>query len=412
MVSIATLFRRFSAKKILIAGDCMLDRYTFGISKRISPEAPVPVVLVDRQENRAGGAGNVALNVAALGMQPMLLGRVGMDPAGCALREALSKQQIDTRWLIDEPSYYTPQKERLIASAQQVVRIDYERFSELSSKSEAMLIAALPEILADVSLVAISDYAKGFLSPRLLRALIDAARKAGIAVLVDPKGNNLQKYRGATLLKPNLGEALAAAGFSSSLEEAASHILRQTEVDVLMVTRSEAGISLFYPDGRQEDHPVQAREVKDVTGAGDTVLAMLAAAMACGISLSDATQLANTAAQVAIEKVGCVTVSLSDVARRMIDQQAHHKIFDDEHISVLQQALAGKKVVCINLAAPSELNHTFFTKLHAAARDGNEVVVCVAPSAADELVSTLVSFKEVSYLLMTNQPDLLASSLL
>lgn len=304
---------RILPKKVLVAGDFMLDRYTFGKSTRISPEAPVPVVTVDREEERAGGAGNVALNLISLGMKAQVLGRVGDDAAARALLSSLADEGVDTSWLISEAGYTTPQKVRLIASNQQVARIDYEKITPLGASYEDELIAQIPEMLQNVSCVAISDYGKGFLTVRLLRALIDQARRNNIPVIADPKGKDFTKYSRATCLKPNLSEARAAMPLCDTLRDAAQQILQNTQVDVLMVTKSEEGISLFYPDGKEDLFPVEAKEVKDVTGAGDTVLAMLAAAYSNDIPIREGAQLANIAAQVAVQRIGCARVSLSEV---------------------------------------------------------------------------------------------------
>lgn len=312
--SLGHLFCKLQKKAILVAGDFILDRYTFGRCTRISPEAPVPIVCVDREEEKAGGAGNVVVNLLTLGMDPIPFGRVGNDGAGRSLNAALQNEGINTQFLVTENGFQTPLKVRLLASGQQLTRIDYEKPRALQPETEMQLVAMIPDMLAQVDLVAISDYAKGFLTPLLLSTLITLARKSGIPVISDPKGTELSKYAGSSVLKPNLSEAYAAAPACTQLSDVALHILQKAKVDVLMITRSEAGISLFYPDGTQTDHPAVPREVKDVTGAGDTVLAVLACALANGIDIHDATQLANVAAAVAVERLGCARVSLSEIA--------------------------------------------------------------------------------------------------
>jgi len=412
MVTLAHVFNSLRTKRVLVAGDFVLDRYTFGKAKRISPEAPVPVVLVEREEAKPGGAGNVVLNLLSMGMKPACLGRVGRDPAGELLRKELEQEGACTAFLVEENGFYTPHKTRVIASNQQIVRIDSEPFLPMSKSQEENILAKIPEIVAQVDLVAISDYAKGFLSERLLATLIQAARARGITVISDPKGTDFKKYAGSSILKPNLSEALAMAPAGcQNLLEISRHIFNIVNVDALMVTRSEAGISLFYPEGRQEDYAVEAREVKDVTGAGDTVLAMLSCALANELPLAEATQLCNLAAQVAVEKVGCARVTLSEVARRLIDMHAHHKIFAEEHLAALKQALSGHPFFLLGLESSKTLDAQLLKSVRqvAASTPHELVVALMGPSPDEELVSSLAALKDVDYLFLTpkNQASLI-----
>ncbi len=406
MVTLTKVFNSLQPKRVLVAGDLLLDRYTFGKAKRISPEAPVPVVLVERTEERAGGAGNVILNLISMGMKVVCLGRVGDDDAGRHLVTSLLEEGASVEGLVTERGFHTPHKTRVIASSQQIVRIDHEMPKELSQETEREVIGLLPKLLAHVDLVAISDYAKGFLTPKLLQALIQAAKKHAIPVISDPKGTDFTRYAGSTILKPNLSEALASADpRCKTLLDVAKDIFKKVSVDTLLITRSEAGISLFYPEGRQEDFPVEPREVKDVTGAGDTVLAMLACALANKLSLDEATQLANIAAQVAVERVGCTRVTLSEVARRLIEQHANHKIFDEEHVAALRQALHGGKCFLFGLNAERELDASLLKSVrHAASATKQELVVAIMGKAPDEeLVASLASLNCVDYLLLTHK---------
>ncbi len=406
MVTLAHVFNSLQAKTVLVAGDLVLDRYTFGVAKRISPEAPVPVVLVEREEERPGGAGNVMLNLISMGMKVICLGRVGDDLVGKALTQSLANEGADVAGLFVEKSFHTPYKTRVIASSQQIVRIDHEPANTLSVDTENQVLQAIPNLVASCDLVAISDYAKGFLSTKVLSCLIAAAKKRGIPVVSDPKGNDFTRYGGSTILKPNLSEAYAAAPSScKSLLDVSNHIFKSVAVDTLLITRSEAGISLFYPEGRQEDYPVQPREVKDVTGAGDTVLAMLACSLANKLSLAEATQLANIAAQVAVEKVGCARVTLSEVARRLIEIHANHKIFAEEHLAALRQALNGNKFFLFGLDVSHELDSKLLKSLRQAAEStSRELVVAVMGASADaELVASLASLNCVDYLFLTHK---------
>lgn len=406
MVTLAHVFNSLQAKTVLVAGDLVLDRYTFGKAKRISPEAPVPVVLVDREEERAGGSGNVVLNLLSMGMKAICLGRVGDDLAGRALINALQQEGADTAALFVEKSFHTPHKTRVIASSQQIVRIDHEPSKELSKETEEQVLAAIPALVARADLVAISDYAKGFLSQKVLSTLIAAARKKGVPVISDPKGNDFKRYEGSTILKPNVSEAFAAVPSScTTLLDASKCIFKDVNVDTLLVTRSEAGISLFFPEGRQEDYPVTVREVKDVTGAGDTVLAMLACALANKLSLAEATQLANLAAQVAVEKVGCARVTLSEVARRLIELHANHKIFAEEHLAALLQALNGNKFFLFGLDASKHLDSQLLKSVRQAAESTKQelVVAIMGQTPDEELVASLASLNCVDYLFLTHK---------
>ena len=346
MVKLAELFRCLTASRIAVIGDFMLDRYTIGKAKRISPEAPVAIINVQKEEQRAGGAGNAVLNLVSLGADTIPIGRLGADTSGTALRELFDNENIPTHGLFIEPGHLTPVKNRIIADAQQIVRVDHEIVRPLSERMEQQVIEALPSLLAGVNIIAISDYGKGFLTPTLIAAIIDYANTMGCPVIVDPKGVDFSKYRGATIIKPNLSEVYAAAQMTreAPIELAAAKVLKTAEAQVLMVTRSEDGISLFYPDGKQIDFPVQIHEVKDVTGAGDTVLAMLVYALASGLDVVQSVPLCNLAAGIAIEHFGCARVTLSDLADRLLKQGRDNKVFSVEQLGILKQALNGKNI--------------------------------------------------------------------
>lgn len=314
----------FKRKKILIAGDLMVDLYTMGEVQRISPEAPVPVVRVIEEIRRPGGAGNAALNLLSLGMDVSIFGRVGKDEGGSQFLHAMQQELINTDGIFVDPSFQTPLKNRMIAAGQQLLRVDYETPAPLSAFMEKEAIEKLPALLEEVSVVAISDYAKGFLTPSLLAALIKEAKLRHIPVIVDPKGIDFSRYRGATVLKPNLSEAITASGLSleTPIDEVAEHLLERLIVDSLMITRSQHGISLFCRKEGRRDFPAHVHEVKDVTGAGDTVLAVIAASMANAISLDEAAKLANVAAGLAIEHVGCARISLAELTARLVEKES------------------------------------------------------------------------------------------
>ncbi len=304
----------FKSKKILVAGDFMLDIYTSGAVRRISPEAPVPILLVKEERRVPGGAGNTILNLVSLGMEVVAVGRVGNDQAGRDFLAALADENVDTRGIFVDDSFQTPQKNRMMAGGQQIVRIDYEEIKPLSMRLYEQVKSQLPQLLKDIDMIAISDYAKGFLIPALLQAIISY----DVPVIVDPKGFNFTRYWGAMLLKPNLGEAFAAAGLGmeATLDEVADVLLEG--VKNLMITRSEEGISLFSKEGGRRDFPALVHEVRDVTGAGDTVLAVVTAALANGYTLDEASKMANAAAAIAIECLGCARVTADQIRKAVV----------------------------------------------------------------------------------------------
>ncbi len=365
MVRLVGQLSRISPGKVLVAGDFLLDTYTIGKVSRISPEAPVAVLHVSREEHRPGGAGNVVLNLLALGMQVCAVGRIGTDSSGQLLRQALQDNGADVSFILNQSDYPTPLKTRIIAENQQLVRVDREANTPLSLELEDYLIANLEAILEGVKVVAISDYGKGFFNTRVLSTLIAEARRRGIPTIADPKGIDFNRYSGATIIKPNLSEARSAAGLpaETSLEEVAERVLELSNADVLMITRSQDGISLFFSEGEREDFPVQMREIKDVTGAGDTVLAMLTCGLASGLTISEATELSNLAAGIAIERFGCAQISIADLAKRLLEFDVRNKVFDEEHLFALQHALAGKQMAVVGLHSSEGLSAATFAHL-------------------------------------------------
>lgn len=305
----------FTKKRILVVGDFMLDLYSIGEVQRISPEAPVPVLRIFEQSHRPGGAGNTLINLISLGMQAIPLGRVGWDDGGDQFIRDLTEEGVDVSFILRDPTFKTPLKNRMIASNQQLMRVDFETPSHLSHDLEKQIVTFLPKLLKQIDIVAISDYAKGFLTCTLLQKLIKEACDLKIPVIVDPKGRDFSRYKGASLIKPNLSEALAAAGLGveAPLEQVAEKILHQVDIQTLMITRSQEGISIFEKKKMRQDFPARIHEIKDVTGAGDTVLAVVAAALANKMDLSKAAHLANIAAGLAIERIGCARISLDDL---------------------------------------------------------------------------------------------------
>jgi rfaE bifunctional protein kinase chain/domain len=304
----------FGAARVLVAGDVMLDRYWFGDVSRISPEAPVPVVLVQRTEERPGGAANVARNVTALGAACRLLSVVGDDEAGRSLERLLGESRVDSS-LHRDPGFTTTVKLRVVGHQQQLLRIDFER-----APGEEALDAKLDEyrrLVAQADAVVLSDYGKGTLAH--VQRMIEAARSLGKPVLVDPKGSDYERYRGATLLTPNRSEFREVAGRwkdEADLERRAQQLRAELDLEALMVTRSEEGMSLFTAKESRHEQ-TRAREVYDVSGAGDTVIAVLALMVGGGAPLSEAMRVANHAAGIVVAKLGTAVVHPEELAESL-----------------------------------------------------------------------------------------------
>lgn len=299
------------ACRVLVVGDVMLDRYWYGAVDRISPEAPVPVVRVEREEERLGGAANVALNVKVLGAQVTLLTVVGQDEPARKLRALLHERGVDTA-LRDDPQLHTIVKLRVIGRAQQLIRVDFE--NEPDHELLGQMLDAFAEQLPRHDLVLFSDYGKGGLThiPRM----IELARAAGKPVLIDPKGRDYRRYAGASVITPNRAELAQVTGAWSDEAELARKVAQlraEIGVGAVLLTRSEEGMSLFEAAGVSHE-PARAREVFDVTGAGDTVIATLAVLMAAGLPLSPAMRLANKAGGIVVGKFGTATVSYEELS--------------------------------------------------------------------------------------------------
>jgi len=306
----ADLRARLRLARVLVVGDAMLDRYLFGEVERISPEAPVPVVRVTREEHRLGGAANVALNVKALGPGVMLITVVGEDESARTLEGLLKTQAVEVT-LGRDPKLFTCVKLRVIGRAQQLVRVDFE--NQPDHEVLADMLSDFVRVLPQYDAVLFSDYGKGGLThiPRM----IELARAAGKPVLVDPKGDDYGRYAGATVITPNRAELAQVIGgwkTEGQLEQRVQRLRESHRLAGVLLTRSEEGMSLFDASGHLHV-PAQAREVFDVTGAGDTVIATLAAMLACGMSLRDAMPIANRAGGIVVGKFGTATVSYEEL---------------------------------------------------------------------------------------------------
>lgn len=299
-----------TAARVLVVGDVMLDRYWFGDVNRISPEAPVPVVRVERSEARPGGAANVARNISALRAKATLLSVVGKDEAADSLRGLLHEEGVDAR-LHGDGTLSTTVKLRVIGRQQQLLRIDFENTPTHEVLTE--VLEAYRKALPDHDIVVLSDYGKGGLAH--VQQMIDLARALGKPVLVDPKGEDYTRYRGATLLTPNRSELRQVVGKwrdEADLVARAQALREELALDALLVTRSEEGMTLFRAQGATHEG-TRAREVFDVSGAGDTVIATLAVMLASGCELADAMRLSNHAAGIVVGKLGTATVTLEEM---------------------------------------------------------------------------------------------------
>ncbi|WP_028292004.1 bifunctional D-glycero-beta-D-manno-heptose-7-phosphate kinase/D-glycero-beta-D-manno-heptose 1-phosphate adenylyltransferase HldE [Oceanobacter kriegii] len=339
----------FHTARVLVCGDVMLDRYWHGPTSRISPEAPVPVVKIHDSENRAGGAGNVALNIACLGASTQLLGITGKDDNGQQLQSLLQQAGVECHFL-QHPHHPTITKLRIISRQQQLIRLDFEEAFHATDLTS--LYNDFDQQVANAGVVILSDYGKGSLSNP--QRLIESAQRAGVPVLVDPKGTDFERYRGATLITPNLSEFEAVVGScpdDDTLVAKGQALLQEYDLEAVLVTRSEKGMTLIRKDQTPFHLPTRAREVYDVTGAGDTVISVLAASLAAGASMEHATALANTGAGVVVGKLGTATVTTEEL-RSELRSESHQGagVFAEDALAQLVEEARrrGEKLVMTN----------------------------------------------------------------
>lgn len=334
-----------SQAQVVCVGDVMLDRYVLGSAHRISPEAPIPVLNYSHSHCNPGGAANVAANLSALGARVNLFGRVGKDQAAEDLRFALSKfQSVQANLLLDE-SIPTTEKTRFVVGGQQLLRVDRELSVSVTSQQAEEMSASLQIALQSAGVLILSDYAKGMLPKEFCQALIQIAYKAQVPVMVDPKGTDYSKYKGASLLTPNLSELQAAVGHSvagdAQVVAAATNLMQQFDIQAVLVTRSADGMTLVNPANPEGLHiRSTARDVSDVSGAGDTVIAALALGIACDLTAAESAHIANVAAGVSVAKHGTVQVTLDEVKKEigasLSDPQTSAEFFSDINSLSLQ----------------------------------------------------------------------------
>jgi len=341
--------------KLLIIGDLMIDRYLWGSCERISPEAPVQVINVENESTVLGGAGNVINNLNALGAQVDVISVIGDDNTSNELKDLLTEIEIDTQYLIAQQERMTSKNSRIIASQQQVVRYDCESTDAISNDSQRAIIQTYQKIINDYDMVLLSDYGKGVLTNDLTQSLINIANENNKKVLIDPKGLDYSKYKGAYLLTPNKKEASEATQVDIkddvSLVKAISQLKSECDLGVSLITLSEQGVAIY--DDELRIHPTVAREVFDVTGAGDTVLSSLGFALACGYDIDSAVEFSNLAAGVVVGKIGSATATLNEIIEY---ESSLNKSTSDEHIKTLDEITTlsselqarGKKIIFTN----------------------------------------------------------------
>jgi len=389
----------FYARKILVVGDLMLDRHVWGGVSRISPEAPVPIVKVSRESETAGGAGNVALNAADLGLEVAVCGFVGDDPAGERLCAIMEQAGVRVRGIV-RAGARTTTKTRIIGGHQQMLRLDEEDTAEAERQDyERLLEAVRREVAEGVSAVVLSDYAKGALSENVCRTLIALCRERAIPVFVDPKGVDYARYSGATAITPNRAE-LAAVGRVESpdldaLIAAGEAVRRDLGAEFVLVTLGENGLALIRP-GSAEHIPAVARDVFDVTGAGDTVIAALAAGVAAGLRLEDAVRLANMAAGVVVGKAGTATVKRTELLDAIALGQA--RLLSDKICTL--DMLLGRVARWRSQGEVIGFTNGCFDVLHA----GHVTYLQKARAEADKLIVGLNSDKSVRRLKGPGRP--------
>ena len=383
---------------LLVIGDLMVDQYLWGECDRISPEAPIQIINVDKENKLLGGAGNVVNNLKALGAKVDVISVVGDCETSTELKELLNDIEVSTKYLVTQKNRITSKKSRIIAAQQQVVRYDRESIDEISVKSQELILDSFMQIVANYEAVLLSDYGKGVLTNKLTQSLINIANEHDKKVLIDPKGPDFSKYKGAYLLTPNIKEASQATNINirddKSLSQAIVRLKSECNLDISMITLSEKGVAIY--DDELRIHPTVSREVFDVTGAGDTVLASLGFALACELDIDSAVKFSNLAAGVVVGKIGSATTTLNEIIEY---ESSLKKSSSDEHIKTISEittlseelSMRGKKIVFTNGC---------FDLLHA----GHVRYLEAAKSFGDVLIVGLNSDRSVKALKGSDRP--------
>ncbi|WP_316174275.1 MULTISPECIES: D-glycero-beta-D-manno-heptose-7-phosphate kinase [unclassified Bradyrhizobium] len=403
MFDFDALSQAIARQTVLCVGDLMLDEFVYGEVSRISPEAPAPVIAVERSEINIGGAGNVARNIASLGARCIFVGLIGDDEAGQQLRAELAREAGIESVLVADRSRPTTRKVRFVSEhfSTHMLRADWERAAPASAAIEQQLIDAILPLIERADIVLLSDYAKGVLTARVIRHAIDAARKAGKRVIVDPKSANFAIYRGVSLLTPNRKEFSEATRSRADTEQeiasAAQDAIRLADCEAILVTQSERGMTLVPRDGAPVHVPAYPVKVCDVSGAGDTVVAVLAATLAAGAEWEDALRMASAAAAVAVSKQGTASVTAAELRRKVLPHAylaAEEKIVRDD--SDLERRLAAWRAQGLRVG----FTNGCFDILH----PGHVKVLAAARAACDCLVVGLNSDASVKRLKGEDRP--------
>jgi len=309
------IINNFKNKKILVIGDLMLDKYLFGTVSRISPEAPIQILKAKKEELRIGGAGNAANNISSLQATPILLSRIGKDINGSLLLKLLEKQRINTKHIIKN-SLPTIVKKRVIAQKQQLLRIDYEVTQQLTKKEESKIISKIKKLIPKTDVILISDYNKGFITQKIAKTTINLAIKQNKLTIVDPRPRNKEFYKNAFIISPNKKEAYEMSKLDESvkIEKVGRKLVKELNANVL-ITRGEEGMSLFEKNGSITTMSTKAKEVADVSGAGDTAISVLALALATKYNLKQAIELANHAAGLVVAKLGTAIITKQELLK-------------------------------------------------------------------------------------------------
>lgn len=441
MIDLGSQLEKLSGIRILVVGDYMLDRYLNGTVSRVSPEAPVPVVRILGKKLEMGGAGNVALNILALGGKVRALTDIGDDEGGSLLISQLADSGVDTQFIFRTPLRTTSIKTRIVAQNQQMLRYDEETISPVDEEFEKSVTIHLSEILENVDGVVLSDYGKGVLTPNITKLVISGAKEKGLPVLVDPKGIDYGKYNGADYCTPNFKELKQAAGAEElnteiEIRDAAQSICRLCGIENLLITRSEKGMSLVLGNsGEKRDYPALVKEVSDVTGAGDTVIAAFSMAVSAGIDPDSCCALSNLAASIVVSKFGTATASIFELqeAIKALRNTVENKIYSVDELVEIANRLhqEEKKIVftngCYDIVHAGHI--ASFTKAKALGdvlivavnsdrsvkrlKGGNRPIVCLkdrlALLQAIEVIDYLTFFEEDTpqELIETIRPDVL-----
>jgi D-beta-D-heptose 7-phosphate kinase / D-beta-D-heptose 1-phosphate adenosyltransferase len=361
--------------KILVIGDLIVDHYLWGSCERISPEAPVQVINVDNESILLGGAGNVINNLKALGAKVDIISVIGSCNISNELKDLVNDIDVETKYMFIEGNRITSKKSRIIASQQQVIRFDREGTDEISRKSQKEILSTFKRIIKNYDSVLLSDYGKGVLTKKLTKSLISVSNKLGKRVLIDPKGIDYSKYKGAYLLTPNIKEASEATKIAikddATLTEAIIQLKVECDLDVSIITLSDKGVAVY--DDEFRIHPTSTREVFDVTGAGDTVLASIGFALACDFSIDKAIEFSNFAAGVVVGKIGSSTATINEVIEyesslKKSTSDKHIKNIDEIRILSKELKARGKKIVftngCFDLVHAGHIKYLETSKSH------------------------------------------------